>query len=363
MAKALFASIGVITLGLLSVAESTAATITLSGASGNSCTYSSIGPGVGAGDLVVTCGTVQAQCTLSAAPNPVAPGNTVTLTKSAACPAGSVISESATGQSDIANPVSIPANATGTRIFYVVSNGQQQTSATVTISGGNSGATPTCGAVSGPPIVAANASASYSVSCQNATSYSWSAGSLLISGTTNGTAISASAPGAAGSTNVQVTVCGTPSTNCITQSLAVSITSGPSPGQCPVVSGTRTNPGIIEGQLMWDNPGSYDKGQLSGGQIGVYPFVASAQRWPRTLSVDVNTLDGAYNPRDVSVSTCPGDFSANVPAGCTSYNRTFNAIFQGSGSTYCTLEPGRQYYINIRSVSASRPIAYDAGWN
>jgi hypothetical protein len=357
------ASLGVATLGLLGAAESTAATITLSGATGNSCTYSSINPGTGAGDLIVTCGAGTAQCTLSASPTPVAPGGSVTLSKSAACPADSVLSDTAGGQSNIANPVFIPATATGTRTFYVVSNGQQQASTTVTISGGNSGTAPTCGAVSGPSSVAVSASASFSITCQNATSYSWSAGSLLIAGAANSTAISATAPGSAGNTTVQVTVCGTPATNCVTQSLPVTITGGSNGGQCPAVAGTRTNPGFVEGQTMWDNPGSYDKGQLSGGQIGVYPFVASAQRWARTLSVDANTESGGYNPRDVAISTCPGDFSATVPSGCASYGRSLNVIYSGSNPGYCPLEPGKQYYINVRSTSTSRPISYDAGWN
>jgi hypothetical protein len=364
MTKALITAITSLAVVLLTTQPTFAATITLSGTGGNSCTYTSITPGAGAGDLIVTCGNVQTQCTLTPSPNPVAPGASLTLTKSSGCAVGSVISDSATGQSDIANPVFIQANATGTRTYYVVNNGQQQASVTVTISSTNTGTTtPTCSAISGPTNVTTNASASYSISCQNASSYSWNSGSMLNTGATSGASINSVAPGSAGNTTVQVNVCGTPSTNCVTQSLSVTIAANPTTGQCPAVSGIRTNPGTVEGQVMWDNPGSYDKGQLTGTQIGVYPFVASAQRWARTLSVDSNTEVGAYNPRDVSISTCPGDFSSSVPAGCVSTSRTLNVIYSGSSAGYCLIEAGKQYYINVRSSSTTRPISYDAGWN
>jgi hypothetical protein len=340
--------------------SATSATITLSGASSNSCTYTSITPGAGAGDLVVTCGTSNGNtCVLDGSPNPVAAGGTITFTKSASCPANAVVSFQQNGTNDLGATYSVAPNASGSLTFYLVNGGVQVAATTVTISGGSSGTAPSCAEIVGPSSLNANANGSYSISCSNATSYNWSSATLAIAGSNAGATVSANAPSGAGLSTLQVNVCGTPSTNCTTKSISVSVIANSGGTGCSAVAGLQTNPGSVDGQTLWNSPGSYDSANINTG-VASYPFTTSNFS-TRLFKIEPNTTPAGYEYKDMSISRCPGDFSAAVPDFCKKNGRpSLTTIYVSNvdNGYSCVLQPGTQYYVNVKASTPGKAIGF-----
>jgi hypothetical protein len=115
---------------------------------------------------------------------------------------------------------------------------------------------------------------------------------------------------------------------------------------------------------MWDSPGSWERYEVNPNSIAVYPFTPGNFSY-RALTVDINPLASSYQYKDISISTCPGDFSANVASSCKISGK-WNAVIYAvsySASWACTLVPGRQYYINIKPTNTNNSTAYDMAWS
>jgi hypothetical protein len=134
---------------------------------------------------------------------------------------------------------------------------------------------------------------------------------------------------------------------------------------CVAPPGLSTNPGVVSGHVLWDSPGSYDRFVVPPGTIASYPFTPSRAFQLRTLSVDVNTEPTAFAYKDVSISTCAGDFSATVPPACRFSAKSLSAIYTSSSASAfaCVLDLGVTYYINIKASNPTKETAYDMGWN
>jgi hypothetical protein len=140
----------------------------------------------------------------------------------------------------------------------------------------------------------------------------------------------------------------------------------PPAGNCPALptgfTGTSIEPNFVSGQFLFDNPGSYDRASIPAGKIAVYPFnPGSAQFTYKTAQADNN---GTNYRKDVSISKCPGDFSASLSTnGCLSLGRYASTVALSStvdpNGAYCRVEPNTQYYLNVKSNSTVTPISFD----
>jgi len=126
------------------------------------------------------------------------------------------------------------------------------------------------------------------------------------------------------------------------------------------------------GATAWANfnrPGLSTAGALYGGAtqgFASYSFSVSATDFPNGVMLLLNnSAMAAYNPRDHFISECSGNFT-NYPAAspsvaaCQVLNAQVGRIYLGlttnpasQGSNTCNLEPGKTYYLNLRTVEAS----------
>jgi hypothetical protein len=135
------------------------------------------------------------------------------------------------------------------------------------------------------------------------------------------------------------------------------------PPNCPALptgyTGTIIEPGQNTGQFLFDNPGSYERVSTNTGKISVFPFISSAGFSTKTTTADNN---GSNARKDVSISTCAGDFSTSLPAACLStlrYAATVTMSTTDTTGSYCKIDVNKQYYVNIKGSTPSAAISYD----
>lgn len=101
---------------------------------------------------------------------------------------------------------------------------------------------------------------------------------------------------------------------------------------------------------------------ITSGSVYAYKFTIDSTLYPRGSIIGFEvpaTVDGS-NRIDFSISTCPGDFSS-PKAGCTFSNvKITNAFLIYPPSIQvgqCTVEPGKDYYLNIRPASGYSKVS------
>lgn len=106
---------------------------------------------------------------------------------------------------------------------------------------------------------------------------------------------------------------------------------------------------------FFGSPGvAFDTPTIASGSAYAYSFTINSTIYPNgaRLNLAANTSSGGQNGKEVVVSTCPGDFTP-----ITTYCRR---VLSGGVTNmylkeaqYCTVAPGQTYYINIRPNSSS----------
>lgn len=91
------------------------------------------------------------------------------------------------------------------------------------------------------------------------------------------------------------------------------------------------------------------------GEPWAQQFTISAAKPHLMLNVGYSTQLGGTASKEITISSCPGDFSSSIPAACrrmlTSSQSSSIYIYSGSAA-YCNLAPGT-YYLNIRATGSA----------
>jgi hypothetical protein len=118
---------------------------------------------------------------------------------------------------------------------------------------------------------------------------------------------------------------------------------------------------------QWSRPGTVMDSAVGAGQSIALP-IRNNLNYATGLITFENGNFGAPGSKTVAVSRCPGDFTAQVGANCSSvgiapvirfYSQPGYDTIPGGyrldrAATQCYIEPGKPYYLNIKS---SNPIA------
>ena len=93
----------------------------------------------------------------------------------------------------------------------------------------------------------------------------------------------------------------------------------------------------------------------------INPFPSSSKAGGK---IDMAQGNRGTNTKDISISDCPGRFD-NLPPGCARLGYltsaiywTFNGAKYAGVVTACKIEPGKQYYLNIRPSVAGQDAGY-----
>lgn len=96
-----------------------------------------------------------------------------------------------------------------------------------------------------------------------------------------------------------------------------------------------------------------ESGTILAGAVKAFPFVAPAVSYPYGIKFEIEAgyNSGAYNPKDISVSSCPGVFTG-LAYPCLKTAVTANRITTGpvpTATSVCEVVPGQTYYFNVRA--------------
>lgn len=94
-----------------------------------------------------------------------------------------------------------------------------------------------------------------------------------------------------------------------------------------------------------------ESGTVDGGNIKSFPFILNANTYVNgaTFFFESGNNSGAYNPKDFSISRCPGVFDGLFEK-CTRFSATGGAIHTSHENTanLCYVPAGVRYYFNMR---------------
>lgn len=95
------------------------------------------------------------------------------------------------------------------------------------------------------------------------------------------------------------------------------------------------------------------------GEPWAQEFTISSAKPHLRINLGYSTQLGGTAAKEITVSACPGDFSSNVPSQCrrTLSNSGATNIYIMDGSAYCDLPPGK-YYLNIRAMTSTPASAF-----
>ena len=104
-----------------------------------------------------------------------------------------------------------------------------------------------------------------------------------------------------------------------------------------------------------------ESGTIPAGAVKAFPFVLQAIDYPygAKFEIDSGYNSGAYNPKDVSVSSCPGVFTG-LAYPCMKTGITANRISTapvGNATSLCETIPGQTYYLNVRATNPALDAA------
>lgn len=171
-------------------------------------------------------------------------------------------------------------------------------------------------------------------------------------GTTGGPTSGAASPiTVPGVTNGKTYTCTVTATNS-----AGTGTASAASGSTQPVAGCTTPPGTTIGTLKSTGTvlNQTESGTIPAGAVKAFPFVLQAADYPygAKFETDSGYNAGAYNPKDISVSSCPGVFTGLaypcMKTGITS-NRVTTAPV-GNATSLCETIPGQTYYFNVRAT-------------
>jgi PKD-like domain len=352
-----------------------AATITLQGVANNACTYTSITPGTGAGDLIVNCQPAVNVCTLTPSVSTVTfnVSTPITFVASTACGANPTINYSSNpnyGSGTVSNNSFTIGNAIPANTVYTFTTGAASATVTV-VSGPNAVTAPSNCTINGPTAATSGqGSLVYSVACTGGsapTTYSWSVGSGLNIATGQGTAqLTASASTVASTTVASVSVTVGNTAGSTSPSISTTISPGVNLG---CTAAPTTNIQNVDLNGIYQSPQNLIAGFTTAGQIfvGKFRYQATPSN-PKIAQVGVE-FAGQYagygdEQKEIVVSKCPGSFATSDYAGgpnniaCRQLVNVGAMWFdnaQAPVSPYnlfgCHLTPNTEYYINYRTPS------------
>lgn len=267
-------------------------------------------------------------------------------------------------QSGPASPLTVSALANGTAYTCSVaatnSVGTSAASGTVSV-------TPVAPTAPGAPtigaVTAGNGSASVAFTAPGSnggspiTSYTASCtptgGGAAVTGTGAASPITVS-----GLTNGTAYACSVTATN------AANLTGASSAaGSVTPVAGCSTPPGTTI--AAWNGNGTIytqtETGTIPAGNVKAYPFVVDPVAYPYGIMIEIEAgnSQGAYNAKDMSVSTCPGVFDG-LATPCRKTNQVANRIntsTAGNATSLCQVTPGKTYYFNLRPSNVNQDAA------
>ena len=122
-----------------------------------------------------------------------------------------------------------------------------------------------------------------------------------------------------------------------------------------------TPAGAVVDWAAANSPGSNTFGTIaSTSTAGVaFRFRLNSATFPSGAFVKINvgTGTGAYNSRDIALSTCAGDHS--VVANCLRTGVMTGSLAFGTGAaSACPMQADTDYYFNIKATTAGQPVAF-----
>lgn len=233
----------------------------------------------------------------------------------------------------------------------------------------------TCSASPSPASIQSGSTTSSTISvgtCTNgaASSYMWSAlptGFTLTGGGLNASSITVTAPpGLTSNQNFQFPVTVTPTSGTAWNgSPTLTVTAAAGSGGTGGTGGGTTGCSSTNGTLAKNSTTSVT---LQQGQSASYA-INNTLNLPLITSYGANfrfsTIYGSNPAQETigvqyAISTCQGDFSANVPSGCSGWSSVGSGILDAAvgaaaaarNGTGCVIQPSpTQYYVNIRLVN------------
>lgn len=305
-----FFRVGLAVVLMLGALSASAATVSLTGTTGNSCTYVSATADA-SGSIVVTCS--------GGGGNSTAPSTQVKF----------YITPSATS--------TVTGTAVAVRVTRLVAAGGTPGSDTVTVAldAGTTSPTPTPSSLV-TSFLAADGHASSKL-----------AGSVTFAAAGTAALRLTGAPTAATPAPVPVTVVAPSTTVCPAFSVKADI-------------GTLTS--------GWTSTGTYSASPaVSDKAVLAFKFTVPATS-PAASYVFIfpEVQNAATSGKDVAISTCPGDFSANGMSdtgACFVYNTNPSAGITAtvSGVAKCPVSAGSSYYLNVRARDVGRAMGFTLG--
>lgn len=107
----------------------------------------------------------------------------------------------------------------------------------------------------------------------------------------------------------------------------------------------------------YSNPGNtVESGTIATGASKAYRFTANSTLYPigNQIQIETSTTTGGSNRADVTIATCPGVFTSSQAACVMTNVRLASKLttFNPAESSYCLLQNGVEYYMNIRPNAA-----------
>lgn len=155
---------------------------------------------------------------------------------------------------------------------------------------------------------------------------------------------------------------GTAYTCSVTATNAIGTGSASATGSVTPVAGCTAPSGLIMGTLnaTGDRYNQTESGTIPVGGTKAFAFVSQSSAYPFGMKFEIESgyNSGSYNPKDISVSSCPGEFDVAYP--CKKSGVIANRVVTGAvgtATTVCEVIPGQTYYFNIRPSTAGQDTA------
>lgn len=156
---------------------------------------------------------------------------------------------------------------------------------------------------------------------------------------------------------------GTAYTCSVTATNAAGTSTPSAAGGVTPVAGCSAPSGTIMGTLnaTGNKYNQTESGTIPVGGTKAFAFVAESSVYPYGMKFEIESgyNSGAYNPKDISVSTCPGVFDG-LAYPCKKSGVIANRISTaavGNATSLCEVIPGQTYYFNVRPTTAGQDAA------